>query len=177
MRRAQRGETGARDLLVRSFREMAIGYATSILGDAQRAEDVAQEALIEAMLRIASLEVPEAFPSLLKALIRKHCDRLTRRRALPTSPFNEAFAVPSTAGASGDPMARMQEEARREIIREAVRRLPSTQKNVVLLYYVGGQSLQQIADTLSLPVSTVKSRLHEARIYLKRKIRKDGGGE
>src|SRR5689334_2892548 len=99
VRRAQLGDPYARNALVHSFQRMAVGYATSLLGDAQGAEDVAQEAFVEAFSRLASLRIPEAFPGLLKKLIRKHCDRLTRRRCLTVisledaSPTEDAFAT------------------------------------------------------------------------------------
>jgi RNA polymerase sigma factor (sigma-70 family) len=167
VRRAQEGDQRALDSLVRSFQSMAIGYATSLLGDAHHAEDVAQEAFVEVFRRLASLKVPEAFPSLLQALIRKHCDRLTRRRSLATTSLEHASA---TAISSKDPMHQVQLAAKREMIQQAVRELPEPEREVVLLFYVGGQSQLEIADTLGLPVSTVKSRLHEARVRLKRKM-------
>jgi hypothetical protein len=101
VRRAQQGDPRALDLLFRSFQSMAVGYAASLLGDTQRAEDVAQEAFLEALTRLASLRVPEAFPGLLKALIRKHCDRLTRRRCLAVTSLEDA---PEKTESGTDPM-------------------------------------------------------------------------
>jgi RNA polymerase sigma-70 factor (ECF subfamily) len=156
---------------------MAVGYAASLLGDAQGAEDVAQEAFVEAFSRLASLRVPEAFPGLLKALVRKHCDRLTRRRCLAVISLEDASATEDASAAmvgrtdpvQMDPtMHHVQEAARREMVQKAVHNLPASEREVVLLFYMGDQSHQHIAETLGIPVSTVKSRLHEARVRLKR---------
>jgi hypothetical protein len=54
------------------------------------------------------------------------------------------------------------------MVQQAVRELPESERKVILLFYVGDLSHQRIADVLGLPVSTVKSRLHEARVRLKR---------
>jgi RNA polymerase sigma-70 factor (ECF subfamily) len=128
---------------------------------------VAQEALVEVTRRLSSLSVPEAFPGLLRALIRKHCDRLTRRRSLAVTSLDDASAATKT-GDSDPTMRHVQDAAKREMVRKAVRHLAASEREVVLLYYVGDRSQQQIADTLGLPVSTVKSRLHEARAHLRR---------
>jgi RNA polymerase sigma-70 factor (ECF subfamily) len=109
-------------------------------------------------------------------LIRKHCDRLTRRRRLAVTSLEEAAGTGSAMPKPMDPtqidptMHHVQDAARREMVHQAVRALPVSEQTVVLLFYMDGLSHQQIGYALGLPVSTVKSRLHEARARLKRRL-------
>lgn len=68
-----------------------------------------------------------------------------------------------------------QEDTR--IIRELVHSLPVKFKIPVILYYSLEMSLQNVAETLKLPVGTVKSRLHKARKIIKKGLVNNGYGE
>lgn len=170
--RAQGGDMRSFDALVARFQDRAVGKSAAILGDAFGAQDVAQEAFVEAYRRLGELKIAAAFPSLLEALIRKHCDRVTRRRRFVTVSLGEPSGIADTlpADASADPARHVVAEAQRESVREAVRALPESEREIILLFYVGGQSHKEIAASLHLPVSTVKSRLHEGRVRLKRRM-------
>lgn len=64
----------------------------------------------------------------------------------------------------------MMEEEQNRMIRKAVDTLPDKLKTVVLLYYMEDLSLAEIAETTGIPEGTVKSRLHQARRILKKKL-------
>ena len=83
---AQAGDLDAFGKIVQQFQDMAVGYAYSILGDFQLAEDAAQEAFIAAYRDVRTLRIPEAFPSWFKKIIFKHCDRFKRRKRFETLP-------------------------------------------------------------------------------------------
>ena len=68
--------------LVERFRDMACGYAYSILGDFHLAEDMAQEAFIVAFGKLGQLGQPEAFPGWFRRIIWSCCGRITRQKAL-----------------------------------------------------------------------------------------------
>ncbi len=55
-------------------------------------------------------------------------------------------------------------------VQRAIARLPISQRIVVVLYYLNDLSLQEISETLELPVGTVKSRLHYGRQALKKSL-------
>ena len=52
-------------------------------------------------------------------------------------------------------------------VHEALQKLKPEQRIVMTLYYVDGYTMQEIADTLSIPLGTIKTRLHSARKQLK----------
>ncbi|MEW6755714.1 MAG: sigma-70 family RNA polymerase sigma factor, partial [Candidatus Latescibacterota bacterium] len=79
--RAAGGEEAAFAALVRAFQDMAYGYAHALLGDFHLARDAAQETFVEVYRHLGELRAPAAFPAWLCRIVRKHCDRLARRRA------------------------------------------------------------------------------------------------
>lgn len=90
---AQTGSPEAFGLLVARFQNMAYAYAYAVLSDTDLAQDVVQEAFVEAYQALPALREPFAFPAWLKRIIYKHCDRITRRKQHPTIPleYNETL--------------------------------------------------------------------------------------
>src|SRR5579872_358256 len=95
--RAQRGELEAYDRIVRQFQDMAVGYSYSVVRDFHWAEDAAQEAFIQAFLDLPTLENPHSFPGWFRKIIFKQCDRLTRRKRVPTVSLEAAQEAASAA--------------------------------------------------------------------------------
>ena len=172
--RACQGDMEAYAAIVRRFRDMAYGYAYSLLGDFHLAEDAAQEAFVQAHRDLPMLSAPRAFPGWLKRIVFKHCDRLTRGKQLHLVPLTEAvWAVDPTA----DPSAAAARQELAERVLAAVAALPKRERAVVTLFYVNGYSRRTIAEYLEVPVTTVDNRLHQARRRLREKIGADAAGK
>jgi RNA polymerase sigma factor (sigma-70 family) len=148
--------------LVTRFESSSFGIALSRLGDRWLAEDVTQEAFIEAFLHLRELREPRAFPAWLRRIVLKHCDRQTRRRrlfaapigpeSLPAQPTPEPFSLP------GDPLSAQ------------INALPSAQRQAVALAYLAGLDQADVAALLGVPVTAVKARLRRARNTLRRNL-------
>jgi RNA polymerase sigma factor (sigma-70 family) len=164
VRRGQRGELESFSELVRSFQDMAVGYAYSILGDFQLAEDAAQEAFLDAYRHLQDLREPLAFPSWLRRIVFKHCDRRTRRRAPPLLPFDELSEARSPSPSPADEAERNEMRGR---LMEALNQLPEKQRAVLVLRYMSGHSLAELSSFLNVPVGRVKKRLHDGREKLR----------
>jgi|GEM_PF-3065884 len=162
LNRAMSGDTRAYERVVARFRDMAYGYACAILRDFDLAEDATQEAFVQAYYDLPKLRELPAFPGWLRRIVFKHCDRMTRRKTLPTVPLEDAAEV-TTPGLEQEVEAR---ESRREVL-AAIRALPEREREVTLLFYLGEYSQQDIADFLQVPAATVNNRLHAARKRLK----------
>ena len=134
VRAARGGDDLAFAELVRAYQDVAVAYAASILGDYHLAEDAAQEAFVEAHRELGALREAEAFAGWLRRIVFKHCDRLTRRKRAPVT------GVEAAQVAAREPSAQEMLEARDvgSAVRDAVARLPEGEREVVLLYYIGG---------------------------------------
>lgn len=164
------GDLDAFGQIVRRFQDMSYGYAYSILGDFHLAQDVTQEAFIEAYETLGKLREPLAFSGWLRRIVLSRCHRILRRKRLPMDGPQAAAWTP-TDDASPDRALQARETGDR--ILDAVRSLPRLQRETTTLYYMDGYSQAEIAEFLEVPTTTVKSRLHAARKRLKETMMKE----
>ncbi len=164
---AQQGSLAAFDQLVRSFQHMAVGYAYSILGDFQLAEDAAQEAFLQAYQDLRMLKAPEAFPAWLRRIVAKQCDRAVRRRRLVTVPLEASVDL---ADPGQGPFESVQQQETRQEVLTAIGNLPEQERVTTTLFYIDGYSLAEVGGFLEVPVGTIKRRLHSARNRLRERM-------
>ncbi|MBZ5552801.1 MAG: sigma-70 family RNA polymerase sigma factor [Acidobacteriia bacterium] len=165
---AQAGDDLAFAELVRSYQDMAVAYAASILGDYQLAEDAAQEAFVEAYRELRSLREPGAFAGWFRTLLFKHCDRLTRRKRYPITGLSAAMEV---ASPQPSPHETLEAKNAQTAIRNAIATLSDAERAAVMLYYLGEHSHATIAEFLGVTANAVKTRLYSARQRLKKHMR------
>jgi RNA polymerase sigma factor (sigma-70 family) len=168
---AARGDVAAQDALVRAFQDHAVGYAFALLKDFALAEDAAQEAFLLALRELPRLSEPRAFPAWLRRIVFKCCDRMTRRKRLPTVSLDSAAARAITAPRETyDPVLRMERRHRMAEVRAAVAALPEADRAVATLCCLGGHPPKEVAAFLGLPPATVRKRLQRARARLKERM-------
>ncbi|MDA1190584.1 MAG: sigma-70 family RNA polymerase sigma factor, partial [Candidatus Poribacteria bacterium] len=151
--------------IVCRYQDMAVGYAFSLLGDFQLAEDTAQEALIDAWRNLESLVEPRAFSAWFRRIVARRCDRLTRRKRIPTTPLEAAMNVMDRHPA---PDEQLEHNELRAVILNAIRALLDHERDATTLYYISGYTQAEVADFLDAPVGTIKQRLHSARKRLRK---------
>jgi len=156
--------------LVKRFQDMAYGCAYAVLGNLELAQDAVQEAFITAYQKLENLRTPQAFPGWLRRIVLTQCNRLTRRKAVPTVPLEEVLDIMSPAKNPAD--ALMAEEAAEQIL-ATIRKLPENQRRVIQLFYLEEYSRKEIAETLKVPVTTVNNWLYASRQRLKEILNPD----
>jgi RNA polymerase sigma factor (sigma-70 family) len=164
VRDARNGSIHAFEELVRAFQDLVVAYATSIVRDHDLAEDIAQEAFLDAWRLLPSLREPRAFVAWLRRIVFKHCDRITRRGEHGRTGLDAALHV-----ASPDPSPEQSTEAAevRDALARAIARLSPREQQVVLLYYMGDRSHAEVAAFLGITPNAVKTRLYSARRRLR----------
>jgi RNA polymerase sigma factor (sigma-70 family) len=138
------------------FGKVAYGLAYKILQDATLAEDAVQEAFLQIWRGAGSYRPERAKAStwLLTFVHRRAVDlvrREQRRRTVQLDPLPE----PSGSGADEEVVAL----SRREIVQDALRRLPAEQREAIELAYYGGLTQSELAAQLDQPLGTIKSRM------------------
>jgi RNA polymerase sigma factor, sigma-70 family len=158
-------QTGDRDAIVRLLREIETDvYRTAyyILGNEQDAMDASQEALLRIYTKIGSYEQKAKFKTWVQRIVTNVCiDKF--RRARPTVSIEEHNMVFSSRTDVEDEV--MSTYVAKDI-RDAIDRLPAHHRAVVVLRYLQDFSYNEIADSLNLPLNTVKSYLFRARQQL-----------
>ena len=167
LERAKAGDVDGFAFLVERFQDMAVGYSYAVLGDFHLAEDAAQEAFMEAYPNLHKVYGPEAFPSWLRRVLFKHCDRIRRRKTLSATGLDEARSV---AAADGNPEASTEASELEAALRDAVNSLPPATSQAISLFYISDYSQREICEFLGIPVTTLKSRLHRGRRQLRERM-------
>jgi len=130
--------------------------ARLILRDPELARDAVQEGLIRAWRDLKKLRDPDRFDAWLYRLTVNACldiARHRRRRVVEVQLMTlHAPSIPDSASAHAD----------RELVDEVLGELDEQGRAIVVLHYYIGLPLTDVAATLSIPLGTVKSRLHRA---------------
>ncbi|MCL2701255.1 MAG: sigma-70 family RNA polymerase sigma factor [Phycisphaerae bacterium] len=161
------GRVDAYGRLVERFRDMACGYAYSVVGDFHLAEDVAQEAFIVAFDKLGQLQDFDAFPGWFRRIVWSECGRTTRRASFRLAGL-EAVADISAGGPGPDQIVE-QMDMKDHVLR-AIQGLPPPEREATTLFYINGYSQNDIAEFLEVPVDTVKNRLRASRSRLKERM-------
>ena len=164
---AQSGDLEAFAQLVTRFQDMAYALAYAMLGDAQLAEDAAQEAFIEAYLCLPRLREPAAFAGWFRRIVFKQGDRIARRRVRGLARLEDVAETPDVLP---EPAALIERQDLQRLVQDAVAALPETHRFVTQLFYLADFSQEEIATVLQLPVTTVKKRLYAARQRLRERL-------
>jgi RNA polymerase sigma-70 factor (ECF subfamily) len=146
---------------------LAFRVARGVLRNRPDAEDVAQDALLQAYRRFARLRDRSRFRAwLVRITFRLALDQARSSRRREQRETLWAVAVPRP---TADDVAALGEFGRR--LEKALEALPEKSRLVLTLSAMDGHSLEEVAELLQLPVGTVKSRLHTARKRLAEKLR------
>lgn len=163
------GDHEAFRTLVDRESQAVISICRRIVGDPAEAEDVAQDAFLQAYRALATFRGDGPFGAWLRRIaIRVAVARLAARRDVVRLDADALDPRAATLRSSGDdPETRALDVEWRSAIRDAIASLPASQRDVVVLRFYGDLSLQEIAELTSHPVGTVKSRLHRGMAGLR----------
>jgi len=164
VRRARGGDRDAFTALVGRYRDMVYGAAYCFLGNAEDAQDAAQEAFVAAYGRLGQLREPEKFAPWLRRLALNGCADSLRRRGARAVPWDEACQAAVMPDAAEGVATRL-------AVREALGGLPEPMRLTVTLCYLGGYSHAEVARFLDIPLNTVRSRLGHAKRRLREEMR------
>ena len=165
---ARDGDEEAFASLIRMAGDRLMGVAFRILRDVDRAEDAVQQAIVTAWRELPALRDPDRFDAWLYRVLVNACYLEARR----TRRWDANVRVLTPDVPSGSAAGFLSVEDRDELDR-AFRRLPPEQRAVFVLHHHLGMRHAEIAETLGVPVGTVKSRIHYASATLRAAIEAD----
>ena len=165
--RARHGDLDAFEEIVRARMDAVFRLTYAILGDEADARDAAQETFVTAWRQLGSLRDPDRFDAWFQR-IAVNAARMTHRarrrrgvREIPSSRIAGVASLPSTA-------SHAERDAR--TLDVALGHLELDQRTILALHHLEGRPIAELAEILSIPVGTVKSRLHAARKALQAAI-------
>ena len=163
-RRASDGDSEAFAELVRRHEGRVFSIALRMTGREEDARDAAQDAFVSAYRKLSSFRGDAAFTTWLHRVTVNATYDLLRKRSRAPEPVAD---VPETAAASHeeDPAGRVAQQLE---VREALALVPEEYRAVLVLRDMEDLPIEEVAEILGLPVGTVKSRCHRARVALGR---------
>lgn len=174
--RFQNGEASAFDTLVRRWERKLQGAIYRLIGPGEDVRDLSQETLLKAYRGLGTFKKEARFSSWLYQIALNVCrDRMRRTRGKSHVSFDELSELGEAAGGA-DPSALDLIEAR-DLSRQvaaAVAALPEEQREVVVLKEYQGLTFLEIAETLDVPLSTVKTRLYRGLGQLRQQLVRQG---
>lgn len=139
-------------------------FCVKRISDSEAAKDMAQDILYEAVRAVKSGRKIENFYSWYWRMARNKYADLIRSRRSPDLPIESAGGV---AADTDPPIERLIAKEDICALRFSLSRLASVYREIMIRFYLRGQSVQSVADELNIPVGTVKRRLFDAREKLK----------
>jgi RNA polymerase sigma-70 factor (ECF subfamily) len=164
---AQNGDRNAFSELVRIHAQGVLNVVYRMCGDAQVAEDAAQETFIQAWSHLSAYRPQTSIRNwLYRIAVNSATDILRKeKRILPNAIDDLALADERPS-----PELLVSQQERTALVQRAVLSLPDASRAVLVLREYEGMSYHEIADALDIPVGTVMSRLNYARKVLKDKL-------
>ena len=168
--RAKRGDRAAFAVLVREHQDEVYTLARRLVGDPHLASDIAQEALIRAWRALPKFRGDSKFSTwIYRITVNTAWTHKKRARRLHGSSIEEHEDLPAPVDSRHPEVAGEILELR-ERLRQALDRLPDSQREVVVLKDIYAWSHAEIADSLGISVTAAKVRLHRARARLARDL-------
>ena len=161
---ARAGEAAAWDALFRRYQLPLYVYVMELVHNEQTALDIVQETFINAARYIASLRDDARFGSWLFSIAHQKCQQHWRKppRDLP---LDDDF--PEQPGEEPLPSELLIQHEQQEEFMALLNQLSEAHRSAVLLHFLEGFSLEEIARITGVGVGTVKSRLHYAKKALR----------
>ena len=164
---AQQGSDEAFTRLVEEHQTHVYNLCYRMLGEPEAAEDAAQESFLRAYQNLHRYDQSRSFATWLLSIAAHYCIDRLRRRKLSIFSMDEENEDGSTYEiadpTSLDPEAESVKREDRDHLHHLLKDLDETDRAAVILRYWYDCSEVEIAETLSLTVSAVKSRLHRSR--------------
>ncbi len=174
LERCRSGDGDAFETLLLRHQAAFYGLAVRILGDRDEAMDALQDACVKAWRGIAD-QRGGAFRSWMNSIVARTCvDRIRSRR--PMTPLDDDDRVIALPDPSPGPETAALSRDRVRSIEIALGHLSAEHRAVILMRDLSGLSYEEIANSLGLPIGTVRSRIARARTGLQAELlRQDPG--
>ncbi len=171
--KAKSGDRHSFDLLVEQNYLLVYNTAYRMLGDSASAEDATQTAFVRAYRSLKRFRATSAFSTWLYRIVCNVCLDTIRSHKDETVSLEVVYddgddpqqrPLPDE---SAEPGAYIERSERQRLVHRAISQLAEDYRMVLVLYDITGLSYEEIAETLEIPLGTVKSRLNRARLALK----------
>ncbi|WP_206099015.1 RNA polymerase sigma factor SigW [Paenibacillus nanensis] len=175
-RLALKGDQQAFAELVDLYQDKLYHMAYRMLSNRQEAEDVVQDTFLRVYKNLDRFDETLKFSTWIYRIATNLCIDRLRKRKQTYSLDAESQDYEGLDGYSMIPSDDRTPESElilsdtQRIIHQAMETLPPKYKSVMMLRYIQDLSLQEVGDILGMPVTTIKTRVHRGREFLRKKL-------
>lgn len=178
--KAQRGDRGALNELIRKHQDRAYQYAFRLTRNPDVAADVVADAFVRINNALKNFKGNAAFTTWLYRIITNcYLDQRKREKGKGNLSLDSGFqqddedVTREIEDPGRTPDELVERNQREALLHKALAELPEFQKSMIVMYHAEQLSYEEIAEALDLPIGTVKSRLNRARISLREILAQD----
>lgn len=176
---ARNGDRRAFIDLVDLYKDKIYHLAYRMLHNVQESEDIVQETFLRVYTNLHRYDETQKFSTWIYRIGTNLCiDRLRKRKPsysldaeVTDSEGTDWYSMLSSPDLTPEGELLLSETQQQ--VRDAIDSLPEKYKSAVILRYLHDMSLQEISQVLDMPVTTVKTRVHRGREYLRQKLEND----
>ncbi|MCD6423701.1 MAG: RNA polymerase sigma-70 factor [Elusimicrobia bacterium] len=174
---AKQGDRSAFSELVKRYEKKVYALALRIMQNPEDASDVLQDTFIQVFKKIKDFKEKSRFSTWLYRIAYNECLMRKRKKQIPTVSIDEPLVLASgeelkqeIVDWSSNPLATIENKELKNKLEEAISKLPGEYRDVVVLKDIEGLSHKEIADMLKISIPNVKTRLHRARMFLRKEL-------
>ncbi|WP_442956514.1 RNA polymerase sigma factor SigW [Paenibacillus sp. YIM B09110] len=171
-----KGDQGAFAELVSLYQDKLFHMAYRMLNNRQESEDVVQDTFLRVYKNLDRYDETLKFSTWIYRIATNLCiDRLRKRKPVYSldAESSEHEGLDGYSMIPSDdrtPETELMLSDTQRIIHQAIETLPPKYKTVMALRYMQDLSLQEIGDIMDMPVTTIKTRVHRGREFLRKKL-------
>ena len=161
------GQSAAFGQLVRKYQDRLYNTLLHVVGHAEDARDVVQDAFVQAFVKLDSFQRSSTFYTwLYRIAFNVAVSHHRRRRSAASVEQARELSGAEVVDAGDDPHTHLERAERCRQVRQALGELSEEHRAILVLREIDGCCYDTIAEILDIPVGTVRSRLHRARLQL-----------
>lgn len=171
-----KGDQNAFSQLVDLYQEKLYHMAYRMLSNRQEAEDVVQDTFLRVYNNLEKYDDTMKFSTWIYRIATNLCiDRLRKRKPIysldaESSDYEGLDGYSMIPSDNRTPESELLISETQRIIHQAIDTLPPKYKSVMILRYIHELSLQEVGEVLDMPVTTIKTRVHRGREFLRKKL-------
>ena len=171
------GDRKAYAILVERYKDLVHDLVYRMVGDAGKAEDVAQDAFVKAYLSLRDFRGESRFSTWLCRIAMNRCKDLLRRASrevlIPGGSDGEPH-IPSSVDEGPTPAVMLEQREREAVLHRALARLPLKYREAVVLRHMEGMDFKEVGSLLGIAAGAAKVRTFRGREMLRRLLEREG---
>ncbi len=166
------GQTEAFGKLVEKYQDRLFNTISHLAGNREDARDIVQEAFVQAFVKLESFRGSSAFYTwLYRIAFNISAGWRRKRRPMGSLDRNRDQLGMEPMDNGNGPVEQLEQQERCRQVRHALKQLSDEHRRILVLREIEGCGYDDIADILDLPIGTVRSRLHRARMQLREELK------